>query len=180
MWKAWMYVLLLAVPVCSEEARMPAPKYTEKGRLIRPEGYREWMFAGANLGMGYTEGQARPRTTYHNIYLQREAFQRFASAGRFPDKTMLVMEVLSVGTNASINRQGSFQDQLIGIEVALKDESRFPEKWAYFNFIGENDRPLPDAAPFRKEQCWNCHNQHGAVDNVFVQFYPVLREVRKP
>lgn len=158
---------------------MPLPKYTQTGRLIRPEGYREWMFAGSNLGMGYTEGQAQPGPMkYHNIYIQREAYRQYRETGKFPDKTMLVMEVLSMGTNESINRKGSFANQKIGIEVALKDESKFPEKWAYFNFIGESSKPLADAGPMRKDQCWNCHNQHGAVDNVFVQFYPNLRDVR--
>lgn len=158
---------------------MPKPGFTEKGRLVRPEGYREWMFAGANLGMGYTEGAAPPKSNYHNIYVQREAYAHFAKTGKFPDKTMLVMEVLSQGTKASINQKGSFEDRLIGIEVALKDEARFPEKWAYFNFIGEGGKPLADAGAMRKEQCWKCHNEHGAVDNVFVQFYPALRDLPK-
>ncbi len=165
--------------LCAEQAGMPAPKYTSAGRLIRPEGYREWMFVGANLGMGYTEGQAKPRTNYHNIYIQREAYRDYAKTGKFPDKTMLVMELLTMGTKESINRNGSFEDQFIGIEVALKDETRFPEKWAYFNFIGEGGKALADAGAFRKDQCWSCHNQHGAVDNVFVQFYPVLRDAHK-
>ena len=91
---------------------------------------------------------------------------------------MLVMEVVASGTNASINRRGHFQDRLTGLEVALKDENRFPEKWAYFNFTGEGGMLLPKARPFPKQTCWNCHHEHGAVDNVFVQFYPVLREAR--
>lgn len=157
---------------------MPKPSFTDKGRLIRPEGHREWMFVGSNLGMAYSDA-AKPRVTYHNIYIQREAYKHYVATGKFPDKTMLVMELMKVGTNASINRQGSFQDSAIGIEVALKDESRFQEKWAYFNFIGEGDKPMADSSAMPKQQCWACHNEHGAVDNVFVQFYPMLREARK-
>lgn len=66
----------------------------------------------------------------------------------------------------------------IGIEAAVKDTRRFPEKWAYSGFIGENGKALPEAAAFPKEACWNCHDEHGAVDNVFVQFYPALRVAR--
>jgi len=147
---------------------------------VRPAGWREWMFVGANMGMGYNEGTSANREQmYHNIYIQREAYRQFIDKGTFPDKTMLVMEVFSKGTKESINRQGSFEDRAIGIEVALKDEKRFPEKWAYFNFIGEGGKPMADAVAMRKEQCWSCHNEHGAVDNVFVQFYPVLRDGRK-
>jgi hypothetical protein len=173
-------MLCLTSILGSEEPKMPKPKYAANGRLVRPEGYREWMFVGANLGMGYTEGQAKPRTNYHSIYMQREAYQHYAKTGTFPDHTMMVMEVFSQGTNASINKTGSFADKSIGIEVALKDSAKFPEeKWAYFNFIGEGDKPLADAGAFRKDACWSCHNKHAQVDNVFVQFYPALRDLKK-
>jgi len=49
---------------------------------------------------------------------------------------------------------------------------------AYFNFIGSGGAPLAQAKPFAKQACWKCHNEHGAADNVFVQFYPVLREAK--
>lgn len=172
-------LILLPLVLCSEEASMPKPKYADNGDLVRPESYREWMFVGANLGMAYTEGQAKPQSNYHSIYMQREAYQHYVKTGKFADKTILVMEVLSAGTNVSINKQGSFADQHIGIEVALKDESKFPDKWAYFNFIGQSGKELTQAAPMPKERCWRCHNQHGAVDNVFVQFHTVLRDARK-
>ncbi|MBK5290177.1 MAG: cytochrome P460 family protein [Acidobacteriia bacterium] len=179
----WSVILCATIflgpgPLGSET--MSTPRYQE-GQLLRPEGYREWMFVGANYGMGYTEPdgtKAAKPATFHNIYIQREAFRQYKETGKFPDKTMLVMEVVRPGTNASINRQGMFQDNAIGIEVALKDEARFPEKWAYFNFIGAGGKILSEAKPFPKDACWKCHNEHAAVDNVFLQFYPVLREAR--
>jgi hypothetical protein len=33
----------------------------------------------------------------------------------------------------------------------------------------------PAAAAFPKETCFNCHAEHGATDNVFTQFYPILQ-----
>ncbi len=158
------------------QPRMAQPRYAGRNQLLRPEGYREWMFVGANLGMGYSEGQSARPASFHNIYIQPEAYRQFKETGTFPDKTMLVMEVVSAGSNASINRRGQFQDRFLGIEAAVKDEGRFPEKWAYFNFIGQDGRALAQARPFPKDACWKCHNEHGAADNVFVQFYPVLRD----
>jgi hypothetical protein len=176
---AWLFILFLCMPAGSEP--MAQPRYKGE-QLIRPEGYREWMFVGANYGMGYTQPDGtkaeRPKT-FHNIYIQREAYRAYADTGKFPDKTMLVMEVIRPGTNASINKQGMFEDAPVGVEVALKDETRFAEKWAYFNFIGTGGKPLAEAKAFPKEACWKCHNEHAAVDNVFVQFYPVLREAGK-
>jgi len=171
------FLLALAAALGGEE-KMAEPRYAEGNQLIRPEGYREWMFVGSNLNMGYTEGAKPKESRFHNIYIQREAYRQFALTGAFPDKTMLVMEVLTAGANASINKRGQFADRWVGVEVALKDEKRFPEKWAYFNFIGKGGEALGKATPFPKDACWKCHNAHGAVDNVFVQFYPVLRAAR--
>ena len=56
----------------------------------------------------------------------------------------------------------------------------FPEKWGYFNFIGTGGKPLPQAKAFPRDACWSCHNQHATADNVFVQFYPVLRQGLRP
>jgi hypothetical protein len=170
-------ILVLAAALTSQE-KMFQPRFEDNNQLVRPEGYREWMFVGSNLNMGYSEGPAPSESRFHNIYIQPEAYRQYAATGTFPDKTVLVMEVIAAGTNASINKKGQFEDRPIGIEVALKDEKRFAGKWAYFNFIGSGGSPLAQAKPFPKEACWNCHNQHAAVDNVFVQFYPVLREAK--
>ena len=161
--------------------QMTMPRFAAGNELMRPEGYREWMFAGANYGMGYTEAKpeaaAKPKT-FHNIFVQREAAKSYQKSGQWPDGTMLVMEVVEPGTNASINKQGMFQNRLIGIEVAVKDSKRFAEKWAYFQLFDDKGA-LPQAKAFAKDRCWSCHNEHAAADNVFVQFYPAIRDLRK-
>lgn len=175
-----MKKLLALLPLAvSYSGPMIHPRYTGN-ELLRPEGYRRWMFVGANFGMGYTEGQPTDKPgTFHNIFIQPEAFDHYSKTGKFPDKTMLIMEVFKPGTNASINKKGMFQDEFVGIEVALKDESKFPEKWAYFEFIRDG-KQVGQAKSAPKDRCWKCHNEHGAADNVFVQFYPALRNAHKP
>ncbi len=59
------------------------------------------------------------------------------------------------------------------MESAVKDEARFPRKWAYFNF-GRGDKAAPLGAD---SNCNSCHSQNAAVENTFVQFYPTLLEV---
>src|SRR3954447_13052640 len=106
--------LLLAILICAavlgSEEKMAQPKFAQDNQLLRPEGYREWIFAGSSLGMGYTEGQPAKTANFHNVYIQPEAYRAYAATGKFPDKTMLVMEVLSAGTNQSINKNGHFED----------------------------------------------------------------------
>ena len=59
----------------------------------------------------------------------------------------------------------------MGFAVHVKDEARFPGKWAFFSFDSptSNGTLIPQGAP-----CYTCHAAHGAVDTTFVQFYPTL------
>jgi len=153
------------------------PRYGENNQLLFPEGYRSWVFVGASIGLSYAEGSSNDGPgVFHHVYLQPEAYAYFKRTGQFPEKTMLVMEVHKPEQKVSINKQGYFEGDRAGVEVALKDHEKFEEGWAYFDFA--NGRK-PAASAFPKGSCWSCHNQHGADDNVFTQFYPVLREAKK-
>jgi hypothetical protein len=46
--------------------------------------------------------------------------------------------------------------------------------WAFYGFGTETK---PAAAIPRSASCYSCHEQHGAVDTTFVQFYPTLLTV---
>jgi hypothetical protein len=61
----------------------------------------------------------------------------------------------------------------MGGEAHVKDTARFPGGWAFFAFSSMAPAPqIPTTA-----ECYSCHQQHGAVDTTFVQFYPTLLPV---
>jgi Cytochrome P460 len=170
-------LVVFLVAVLAPAAGLPEPRFDANNELVRPQGHREWMFVGSSLGLSYQEGQQQNREpNFHNVYIQPASYQQFQKTGKFPDGTVLVMEVFSAASRESINRQGHFEGRSIGIEAAVKDSSRFSEKWAYFSFIGEGGAPKKTAKAFPQQACWSCHNEHAATDNVFTQFYPVLRQ----
>jgi hypothetical protein len=156
-----------------------APKYTADGKLIFPANYREWIYLTSGLDMTYNPQIASAgmgHSMFDNVFVNPEAYKAFVATGAWPDKTMLVLEVRRSGTHGSINKSGQFQTSgLMGREVHVKDESRFPGKWAFFGFDTEEPSHM-----FPKEMdCYSCHEQHGAVDTTFVQFYPTLIEIAK-
>jgi hypothetical protein len=107
-----------------------------------------------------------------NVFVDPAAYRAFQATGMWPDKTMLVKENRRASGAGSINKSGSYQStEIVSIEVHLKDESHFPDKWAFFALgPGTQSAPvIPQAA-----DCYSCHAAHGAVDNTFVQFYPTL------
>jgi len=167
-------LFILAAAVGAEEPRFAGEQ------MLRPQSYREWVFVGSSLGMSYNEdGAAKKQQNYHVVFLEPGAWKHYQKTGTFPEKTMLMMEVYSAGQKESINRAGSFADDFLRVEAAVKDSARFDGGWAYFDFGGPAAGGLKErSTAFAKDRCWSCHNEHGGTDNVFTQFYPVLN--RKP
>ncbi len=171
---------------------MVQPAYNEQGQLILPEGYRSWIFVGSSLGLDYSEtreGQVRTEI-FHHVYMQPEAVKHYQETGTFPEKTILMMENYSAGDKENNTAKeltkdkeefgtlnGHFSDARVGVEAAVKDSAKSPDTWSYYAF-GSRAGILPAAKAFPKQACWDCHNKHAAVDNVFLQFYPILREAR--
>ena len=175
--------LLLATAL---HAQQPAdvPRYTASGELIRPTDFREWMFVTSGLGMTYNQptpqpgsGQAGAARTpsFTNVYVNPSSYRAFMKTGQWPDQTMFILEIRASSSEGSINKGGHFQSNLVVIEASVKDEARFPGKWAFFDF-GRDMKTQVAALP-RTERCYACHAENGAVDNTFVQFYPTLLEV---
>jgi len=153
------------------------PQFTNNGHLTLPKDYRQWTFLSSGLGMTY--GPAASADTanpsFDNVFVNPSSYRAFIETGRWPDKTMFVLEVRSATSHGSINNAGHYQNELRAIEAEVKDEKRFPQKWNFFAFgLKDTGNPLPaDSA------CNSCHSQNGAADNTFVQFYPTLLEVAK-
>jgi hypothetical protein len=162
----------------ASDSDKPAAVFEGKDTLLRPSGYREWVFVGSSLGLRYDpaagEKPAGPER-YHNVYINPAAYRTFASTGKFPDGTMMVLELASAESKSEPGLQGSFQRDYVALEASVKDSQRFQDGWAYFSFDEADGKPKAKARPFPSSSCWSCHHQKAATDHVFTQFYPVLR-----
>jgi Cytochrome P460 len=171
------------------------PRYAPSGDLLLPNGFETWVFVGSNLGLSYTPEAAAAaaapppragRQQFHNVAINKAAYDFFLANGRFPDGTVLVMQVFEAADKEpkGVLAGGMFNGRRVGLEVAVKNASRPDGKttpWAYYNFTDPSDRSkvLASAAAFPDEACANCHQRHASVDNVWVQFYPALRDGRQ-
>lgn len=152
-----------------------SPQFTPDNQLVLPKDYREWVYLSSGLGMTYGPAaqadQGNP--TFDNVFVKPAAYKAFLESGRWPDKTMFILEIRRSIGKGSINNGGHYQGDVLAVEAEVKDQERFPQKWAYFGF-GRGDK----AAPFpANSSCNSCHNQNAAVENTFVQFYPSLLEI---
>ena len=74
--------------------------------------------------------------------------------------------------------EGLFPGAHSGLAVAVKNSAR-PDgsktDWACYDFGLE----AKTAKAFADKTCYDCHLEHADDDNVWVQFYPVLRQHQK-
>ena len=152
-------------------AAASAPAYAANGNMLPPTNYREWIYLTTGKDMSYT-AKSGDMSMFDNVFVNPEAYRSFLTTGTWPDKTMLVLEAREAKSKGSINKSGHYQGtDVMDIEVHVKDEARFPGRWAFFSFdsLSANGTLVPQAAP-----CYSCHAAHAAVDTTFVQFYPTL------
>jgi hypothetical protein len=131
---------LLAQSQSSDE-----PRYAPGGDLLLPNGFDTWIFVGSNLGLSYTPDAAAaasappPRTPsqqFHNVSINKAAYDYFSANGRFPERTVLVMQVFEAADKEprDVLASGVFNGPRAGLEVVVKNTSRPDGKttpWAY-------------------------------------------------
>ena len=171
-------------------------KFDAEGKLLRPTGYREWVFIGTPLTPNDMNGGMAPFPEFHAVYIDPASWAHYKKTGKFRDGTVLIKELISVGAKQATSGVGYFMGEYLGIEAAVKSVARFPDEpgnWAYFSFTtpgspmaGEEFRdkihegaPLKDKAQaFPTAVCAACHVASAAEDMVFTQFYPVTRAAK--
>jgi hypothetical protein len=171
-------LLLARPPHVTHAAANNAPAYAANGDMLPITNYREWVYLTTGIDMSYSlKAMASDHPMFDNVFVNPEAWRSFQATGTWPDKTVIVLEVREARDKGSINQRGHFQSEgVMGFEVHVKDEARFPGKWAFFDFDSpsKNGTLIPEKAP-----CYTCHAQHAAVDTTFVQFYPTLLPIAR-
>lgn len=163
-------------PAATAPLRDVMPRYDTNRNLVLPDDYRRWVLVGSGLGLSYAEGD-QGHQMFNTTLMEPSAYRHFVETGTFREGTMFALIGQGVGTNATPARQGQFATDVHMLEMAVKDSTRVPESWAYYTFGG----PMmggyrSTAAPQLQANCFNCHKEHAARDNVFVQFYGLLNE----
>src|SRR5580693_9935433 len=172
-------MLLFFVAAFRTESTAPGsgPEYTSDAQLKLPENYRDWVYLTTGFEMSYNPALGMAdHHMFDNRFVNPEAYKAFVETGTWPNKTMLVLEARGAQGKGSINQKGNYQGtEVMGVEVHVKDEARFPDKWAFFGF---DDSKTAKMIPVSAD-CYSCHAAHAAVDTTFVQFYPTLLPIAK-
>ena len=181
-----MAAFLISAPPATTQSNNP-PQYDSNGNLLRPDGFEKWVFVGSNVGLSYES--TTDSLEFHNVFMKPEDYAEYAKTQKFPDKTVFVIDRRTPGDRTKDPthelKAGHYNDKRVGILAAVKDlnHPRPPGSttpWAYYEFDMKGDQ-MPDS--MKAEDAGNCENCHAKVnaktDNVWVPFYPILRDMKK-
>ena len=105
-------------------------------------------------------------------------YKYYKKTGKWREGTILIKELVSVGSKAAVSGNGYFMGDFIGLEATIKSKKHFPDEpgnWSYFSFTNPTEGTLAATGkPFKTNQCNACHDTSAADDFVFTQYYPVL------
>ena len=156
-------------------------KFTGDGKLIRPAGWREWIFVGSPLTPNSLNGGEAAFPEFHNVYIDPESWEHYKKTGTFREGTMFAKELTLVGETAATSGIGFFNGDLQGFEIAHKDSKRYPKEaggWAYYSFGHQPEPYANSTAALPTAACAACHTAAAAEDMVFTQYYSILRAAK--
>ena len=174
--------MLLAQPSNAQMTPKAAAQWNEKGELLQPVNYREWIYVGTPLTPNDMNDGKAAFPEFHNVYIDPASWAAYKKTGEFPDGTVVVKELVRVGSKTASSGKGYFQGEFIGLEASVKSADKHakePGHWGYYSFTQEGKEPKPVATIMPTQSCNTCHQTTAKQDYVFTQFYPVLRAAAK-
>src|SRR5262245_25540791 len=96
-----LFVVAVAILAASQAGDADDPAFTQDGRLQLPADYRSWIYLSSGLGMSYNApGQGMQMDPmFTNVFVKPAAYREFVKTGKWPDKTMFVLEERKSATN---------------------------------------------------------------------------------
>jgi hypothetical protein len=153
-------------------------KFNASGEMIRPEGWREWIYVGTPVTPNSLNPPEAAFPEMHSVYIDPKSWAHYKKTGKFREGTMLAKELTLVGATQATSGKGFFMGEFSGFEIAYKSAKRFPNEpanWAYFSFGHKPEPYNATAKAMPTAACAACHTASAAEDMVFTQYYPVLR-----
>src|SRR5258708_1183291 len=110
------------------------PKFTADGKLLRPEGYRRWVYVSSGYGMSYSQKADDSMVMFTNVFVNPSSYDYYLAHGNWPDKTTFVLELYGSRSPGSINKNGSCQTHLLGPAAEIKSGKRLAANRGPFCF----------------------------------------------
>jgi hypothetical protein len=78
------------------------------GELERSTGYREWIYVGTPVTPNDMNNGKAAFPEFHNVYIDPKSWAHWKKTGEFRDNTILIKELVRVGSKAAVSGSGYF------------------------------------------------------------------------
>ncbi len=162
-------VFLSLVIACGSAAAVDKPMagsshFGGGDELLLPANYRNW------IAMSPTTPGLPAHQHSHlagKLYVEPSSYEQFRKTGVWPNRTVIVLELL---TGKPVPKGAC---DVMGLEAAMKDDSRFPDPWSYYGIV--YDRPTEaGSAKLAAADCKDCNQP---LDSMLAMAFPTLRAV---
>ena len=86
---------IFASPSLAGDPMSSMAKFDKEGNLVRPEGFREWIYVGTPLTPNDMNKGKAPFPEFHSVYIDPASWKHYKKTGKFRDGTILVKELIS-------------------------------------------------------------------------------------
>ncbi|MBV8614475.1 MAG: cytochrome P460 family protein [Acetobacteraceae bacterium] len=170
--------------VRAQDAAGWQPRYNDRGDLLLPVGYRNWVFLGSPLTPNALNGGHAGFPEFHNVYIPSAVLDEYKRSGSFPEGSIWVKELQLTlpgqnpdGSRTEPSGRGYFPGAFNGMDVMVKDSKHCAEmrNWCFYNF-GHHALPYAASAAIAPlETCASCHIATADKDMHFFRFYSALQ-----
>jgi hypothetical protein len=188
--KALAVVIILIIPaiILAFGGRQSAypPVVDKEGRISMPADFKsQWIHLGSWLVTSEVtadpeESRFSHGTGFHNVYTQPDSLKAYRKDGRWPDGTVLVLEVDPIQWDDIPTGHVMYAGAAARWFAMVKDaKGRFQGKpnwaggwgWALFKAAD----PQKNVSASGKNDCLSCHELAKDTDWIFKQGYPTLK-----
>lgn len=149
----------------------------EAGAIRLPADFRlSWV----HLGSWLVADPKAPGHGFHDVYTQPAAARAYRETGTFPDGTVLVKEIRTIGDGSLTTGAAQWASDPAVWFVMVKDSggrfagnAHWGDGWGWALFEAKD--PTRNASASYAETCQGCHVPAAATDRVFVGGYPTLK-----
>ena len=99
--------------------KLKAARFDKNGELVRPTEHREWIFVGAPVTPNDMNDGRAAFPEFHNVYIDPSSYASYKRTGTFPNGTVILKELVSVGSKSMDSGEGYFQGEYLGLEALV-------------------------------------------------------------
>ncbi len=115
------------------------------------------------------DGRA-PFPEIHAVYIDPDSWAHWKKTGKFREGTILMKELISVGSKSASSGKGYFMGEFLGLDATIKSSKQFPDEPGNLGLFQLHDRGVSNDESGRAGAWRSFEEISSCVPRGFLQF----------